>query len=103
MGEWAVIMTKLPFRFFVTQGLATLVLTPQLSEIDWGEVELVGAEILQQLGQVQPPPNVLIDLSSLDYMGSSQVALIVRVWKSISSHNRKLVVQVTHPVVLEVL
>lgn len=97
------IMTKLPFRFFVTEGVATLVLTPQLSEIDWGEVEQVGAEILQQLEQVQPPPHVLIDLSTLDYMGSSQVALIVRVWKSIAVHNRKLVVQVTHPIVLEVL
>ncbi len=94
--------TSLPFQYETTDRCSIICLTPHLAEVNWGDLEQVGTEIIQRVQQ-KPEPNVLVDLSQLSYMGSSQVALVVRLWKAIKSRNGKMAVQVTHPLVRDVL
>jgi anti-anti-sigma factor len=94
--------TKLPFRLDVHDRYSVLAFTPQLSEGDWGDIDHVAAELLQKLEGMRGPA-LLVDLSQLSYMGSSQVALVLRMWKVVKAREGRLAVYVTHPLVLEVL
>ena len=93
---------KLPFRFDVHDRYSVLAFTPQLSEGDWGDIDTVAAEILKTLEGMREPA-LLVDLSQLSYMGSSQVALVLRMWKVVKAREGRLAVHVTHPMVIEVL
>jgi len=53
----------------------------ELVRAEWSTVEQVGDSILTTLEE-QPHPQVLMDLSELEHMGSSMVAMLVNVWKS---------------------
>lgn len=94
--------TATPFVFESQQHFSTLQINPSLGEVNWGDVERVGTEVLKKVEDL-PNPTVVVDLSQLDYMGSVQVALLVRLWKSIKSRKGRMVVQVTSPIVQEVL
>lgn len=93
---------KLPFVFDVRDRYSVLAFTPQLSEGDWGDIDNVAAEILKTLEGMREPA-LLVDLSQLSYMGSSQVALVLRMWKVVKAREGRLAVHVTHPLVIEVL
>ncbi|WP_437205772.1 STAS domain-containing protein [Planctomicrobium sp. SH664] len=73
-----------------------------MTEASWSEIEAFGADVKAEL-ESRTRPACLVDLTPLDYMGSSIVALIVRVWKVVQSRQGKMVVVCTHPMVLEVL
>ena len=94
--------TAPPFIFESQQQFSTLQINPSLGEVNWGDVERVGTEVLKKVDEL-PNPTVVVDLSQLDYMGSVQVALLVRLWKSIKNRKGRMVVQVTSPMVQEVL
>jgi hypothetical protein len=47
--------SNLPFRFETQDQCSILCLTPQLSEVDWGDVEQVGSDILQRLDSIPAP------------------------------------------------
>jgi anti-anti-sigma factor len=79
-----------------------LALSPNLNAFHWDDVERSAAQILDHFGDARAPA-VLIDLSKLDYLGSAQLTLLVRVWKAVKSRNGSMVVHVTTPVVREVL
>ncbi|MSR56180.1 MAG: anti-sigma factor antagonist [Planctomycetaceae bacterium] len=81
---------------------ARLAISPELNAFHWADVERSAAAILTAL-EAAKVPAVIVDLSSLEYLGSAQVTLLVRVWKAIKTWEGRMVVLVTAPVVREVL
>jgi anti-anti-sigma factor len=79
-----------------------LALYPLINEGQWGNVSEVGGEIVGKLKTLRKPA-LVIDLSPLEYMGSAQVALLVRIWKSLKQINGRMVVQCPGEMVREVL
>lgn len=77
-------------------------LLPGLNDAPWSDVEQIGTEIVQRLREV-PAPAVLVDLCPLNYMGSVQVALVVRMYKTIKERGGNIVVATQNPLVREVL
>lgn len=79
-----------------------VILNPSLSEQQWGDVDAVTQKVLGEL-LARKNPTCLIDLSPLNYMGSSMVALVVRVWKTVKAQNGKMAVVCSDDFVLGVL
>lgn len=90
------------FQFQVFEKYNVLTINPEINEAQWGEIESIGTQILQQInGHSQP--NFMVDLSNLTYMGSALVALIVRVWKAVKAQNGKLSVNCPNEAVRQVI
>lgn len=94
--------SQLPYRLELENRRVIVSLLPELNEVPWSDIEKVGSEILEKLQGIQGP-NLLVDLCSLSYMGSAQVALVVRMFKSVKEKSGKMVVANQNPLVLEVL
>jgi anti-anti-sigma factor len=90
------------YRVEIAERFTIVTLEPAFSTAQWGEIESVGTELLKQLNG-QKAPVLLVDLSALSYIGSSMVALVVRLWKAIKKNDGRIAVINQHPVVLEVL
>jgi len=75
-------------------------MVPEIVEAPWADIETFGSQIINELGE---KPSCIIDLSNLNYIGSSLVALMVRVWKEIHQRHGRMVVVCSHRVVLDVL
>ncbi len=71
-----------PFDFERHPHHAVVLFNPLINEGQWGTVIEVGHEILVQL-ENRPGQALVVDLSRLSYIGSPQVALLVRLWKSL--------------------
>lgn len=80
-----------PFQFERHATHGVLHLNPLINDGKWGTVTEVGHEILAQLDTLLVPA-VVIDLSRLNYIGSPQVALLVRVWKSLKKLRGRMAV-----------
>ncbi len=93
---------QLPYRLEMDHRRVIVALLPELNEVPWSDIEKVGSEILEKLQNISSP-NLLVDLCPLSYMGSAQVALVVRMFKSVKEKNGKMVVANQNPMVLEVL
>lgn len=94
--------SEAPYQFEVLDSYSILSFYPLINEGQWGNVSEVGTEILNRLESIRSP-SVVVDLSPLDYMGSAQVALLVRIWKSLKKMQGKMVVQCPGAMVREVL
>lgn len=94
--------TSTPCEMRTLPDLVTVVLHPAVVDASWSEVETFGTDVRKELENRQQPACV-IDLSPLTYMGSSLVALIVRVWKIVHARGGKMVVVCGNPVVLDVI
>lgn len=94
--------TQLPYRLELENRRAIVSLLPELNEVPWADIERVGSDIIAKI-QGLSSPNLLVDLCALNYMGSAQVALVVRMFKTIKEKNGKMVVANRDPMVLEVL
>lgn len=90
------------YKLDFNHQLLTVTLLPRVNEIPWSDIEHAGAEVIQRIHSTLHP-KVLVDVTPLDYMGSAQVALIVRLFKAVKEKNGEMAVAVAHPVVLEVL
>lgn len=90
------------YRFETVNGCLTITLLPELNDKQWADIERVGTEIVDRISSA-PSPKVLVDLTSLSYMGSAMVALIVRLYKTVNSRGGKMVVVNQHELVFEVL
>jgi len=90
------------FEIECTPAYARLALDAKLNAFHWADIERSATEILSALESARSR-FVIVDLSTLDYLGSAQVALLLRVWKSIKAREGRMIVQVTAPVVREVL
>ncbi len=91
-----------PFRFTQQGNLSILTLLPELNNVQWGEIDAIGTQVLSSL-ESQSHPVLIVDLSPLSYMGSAMVALIVRAWKATQPKKGKICVVCPHPGVKEVL
>lgn len=90
------------FQMEADRDRAVLTLLPKLNQIAWADIEHVGSQMITRIGGMSSP-KILVDLTSLEYMGSAQVALVVRLFKLIKEKNGAMVVANRHPMVLEVL
>lgn len=79
-----------------------ITLRPSIAQAAWSDVEAFGGEVRTEL-EKRDSPACLIDLSPMTYMGSSIVALIVRIWKVVQSQRGRMVVVCPNPAVLEVI
>ncbi len=91
-----------PFQFERQPTHGILLLNPLINDGQWGTVTEVGNEILAQLETLLSPA-LVVDLSRLTYIGSSQVALLVRVWKSLKRLQGRMSVECPSEEVSEVL
>ncbi len=94
--------TGLPIDFEAKRGCGRLTLDPEVNNSAWDVVERSGTQVISQL-EKEKITSLIVDLSPLNYLGSAQVALLVRVWKALSARNGKMVVQINSPVVRDVL
>jgi anti-anti-sigma factor len=92
----------IPYRFEKADGYAVISLQPELNNAQWADIEKIGTDLLNQLNTVRSRA-MIVDLSSLNYMGSAMVALVVRLWKSVKEDNGRMVVVNRDPNVFEVL
>lgn len=94
--------TQAPYSLENANGYSILALHPELNDIKWAEIERIGNDLVNKLN-ADAAPAWLVDLTSLNYMGSAMVALIVRLWKAIKPRNGKMVVVNHNELVNEVL
>ncbi|MCC7424102.1 MAG: STAS domain-containing protein [Planctomycetaceae bacterium] len=90
------------FQFENSAGYSVVTLHPSLNDAQWASIEGIGTEIIGRLSGT-PNPGLIVDLSSLNYMGSAMVALVVRLWKAVNERNGRMAVVNKHDMVLEVL
>jgi len=90
------------FELLQDGNVSVLVLLPELNNVQWGDIDAIGTEVLNSMS-TQKNPYIIVDLSPLSYMGSAMVALIVRVWKAAQAKDGKISVVCPHDGVKEVL
>lgn len=95
-------MSQQTFTFQGGRQYALLTLSVAVNEVQWGDLQQVGADVLKQYEQ-SATSVLIVDLSQLDYIGSAQVALLVRLWKAVKARDGRMVVQIGKPMVREVL
>ncbi len=83
-------------------GFTVVAFNPAIADAQWGEIEQVGTELKERLSQLGSPI-FLVDLTRLQFMGSSVVALIVKLWKAANELQGGLVVINSSSVIHEVL
>lgn len=94
--------SEAPYELTIHKSHAAIIIRPNLTDADWSEIKQAGDDILSQI-HAQQPRKILIDLTPLDYIGSSLVALLVRCWKEARPQIQQLVVVSDSEVVREVL
>lgn len=82
--------TRKFYEQITEEGKSIFVIKKSLTETNWSDIDLVGQEILKSIEKI-PRPQLMLDLSELDYMGSSMVALLLRVWKQVNSQEGQMV------------
>jgi anti-anti-sigma factor len=65
------------------EGILTVVPLAEASTFQWPEVERASKVIFESIGREQNA-RVLVDMGRLRYCGSAMLALLLRVWKSVS-------------------
>ena len=95
------------YQVSLLKSFATVRIEPGLTDAEWAQIESAGDDILAQIAVSskggRKPISLLVDLSALEYMGSSMVAMIVRCWKSLNPKRDRFVVIVGNNVVKQVL
>jgi anti-anti-sigma factor len=96
-------MTGSPaYQFHAGKRFAVVEFFQPMATCRWSEIEQIGDELKSEIGSLSNPV-FLLDLSRLDFMGSSIVALIVRLWKSTQELGGGMVVVNSNAMIKEVL
>jgi len=74
----------------------------ELVTAEWSHISSVGDQILEMVDE-RSNPQVMIDLSQLEHMGSSMVALLVKIWKRAESKGGAVSFLSTHEGINQVL
>ena len=90
------------YEFDTAKGYAVVAFTPSLNNCRWEEIERAGKELKERLVALDRPV-FMLDLTQLDFMGSSAVALIVRLWKTTQEGKGEMVIVNTSSMIAEVL
>ena len=95
------------YKVSLLKSFSSVRIEPALTEAEWEQIERAGDDILAKIDASskggQKSIALLVDLSALEYMGSSMVAMIVRCWKSLNPKKDRFVVVVGNDVVKQVL
>lgn len=91
-----------PYEVSVEKTHSTVTIRPELTQAEWSEIERAGDDILTKINGPKPR-GVMVDLTPLEHMGSSMVAMIVRCWKATQPQKQGFVVVSNNEVVREVL
>jgi anti-anti-sigma factor len=83
-------------------GYSVVTFPKEICKASLDEIRGAGDQVVSELAN-QKAPQCLVDLTALDYMGSSMVASIVRIWKAIEANQGRMVVAVSSIGVREVL
>ncbi|MGE0376493.1 MAG: STAS domain-containing protein [Planctomycetaceae bacterium] len=94
--------TNINYHIDQNASYSTITLLPGLNEAQWSDIERAGTDITGRLSAMRTPA-VMVDLTPLNYMGSSMVAMIVRCWKNVQSNKGRIVVICNNDVVREVI
>ena len=96
-------MTESPaYQFQNGKRFAIVEFFQPMATCRWSEIEQIGDELKSEIGALSNPV-FLLDLSRLEFMGSSIVALIVRLWKSTQERGGGMVVVNSNAMIKEVL
>ena len=90
------------FEFDASRHFASVALDNSLGESKWEVIEKAGNDLKAKIAELDRAI-VLMDLSKLEFMGSSVVALIVKIWKDIESRQGSMVVVSPNDMTMEVL
>lgn len=90
------------YQLEATDQYTVVTLAAKLSNEQWGDIHEVGNKLVKRLKGLKTQ-KLLVDLSEMEYIGSSTVALVVRLWKTVQEQEGALAVISKHPVVVEVL
>ena len=91
-----------PYRITNVNEHLKVQLLPELNDSAWTELESLGDSLLLVLKEVKRP-TVIIDLSKLNYISSSLVAIVIQVWKLVDEQGGKTAVLNQSEMVEEVL
>ena len=90
------------YEFDASRHFASVALDNSLGESKWEAIEKAGNDLKAKIAALDRAI-VLMDLSKLEFMGSSVVALIVKIWKDIESRQGSMVVVSPNEMTMEVL
>ena len=90
------------YEFENGRGFTVVAFNPAIADAKWGDIEQVGNDLRERLASAESPV-FLVDLTRLQYMGSSVVALIVKLWKAVGERNGGIVIINSSSVIHEVL
>lgn len=91
-----------PYEYDTTRSYLIVAFNPSLGDCRWGDIEQVGNDLKEKLATLDRP-NFLLDLTRLEFMGSSVVALIVKLWKAVQEKEGEMVVVNSSSMIGEVL
>jgi anti-anti-sigma factor len=83
-------------------GYSVVTFPKEICKASLDKIRETEEQVVSELAN-QKAPQCLVDLTALDYMGSSMVASIVRIWKAIEANQGRMVVAVSSIGVREVL
>lgn len=91
-----------PYQFEVVRGIPLVTFDESLAQAPFATVERAGTDLVERMREIGPR-HLFVDLTALSYMGSAQVALIVRIWKVVKDAGGKTVVAASAGAVREVI
>ncbi|MBI1314383.1 STAS domain-containing protein [bacterium] len=96
-------MTESPaYQFQNGKRFAVLEFYQSLANCRWSDIEQIGDDLKAQISTLAHPV-FLLDLTRLEFMGSSIVALIVRLWKATQERGGGMVIVNSSTMINEVL
>lgn len=93
---------EVPYHISTVNNHLKVQLLPDLNESAWNDLETLGDSLLRELKD-QKHPSVIIDLTALNYISSSLVAVVIQVWKLVDEQEGKTAILNTSEMVEEVL
>lgn len=90
------------YDFETARGYSIIAFNKGLGDARWGDIEQVGNELKERIAALDRPV-FMLDLSRMEFMGSSIVALIVRLWKTVQENQGGMVVVNSSNMTKEVL
>ena len=90
------------FELTSSRSHVEVVFHPSITDGSWKEIDELGIQVIEELKQRRTPV-CLFDLTQIEYMGSSVVAVLVRICKQINEQRGKMAVVIRHPVVNEII
>jgi anti-anti-sigma factor len=90
------------YEFERQPAFTRLALRAELNAFHWEDLQRSAQEILAEL-ENGAHRVVIVDLTPLDYLGSAQLTLLVRIWKLLKGRDARMIVELKSPVVREVL